>query len=77
MTALTATAGALKIFVYGSEYKKGTTDADIKSVTPSFTQYLILQSLSKRNMLSLDLILLKLDGLKLLLKMEHLDTYGI
>jgi hypothetical protein len=29
----------LKIFVYGSEYKKGTTDADIKSVTPSFTQY--------------------------------------
>ena len=39
MTALSATAGALKIFVYGSEYKKGTTDADIKSVTPSFTQY--------------------------------------
>jgi hypothetical protein len=28
-----------KIFVYGSEYKKGTRDADIKSVTPSFTQY--------------------------------------
>jgi len=39
MTALSATAGALKIFVYGSEYKKGTTDSDIKSVTPSFTQY--------------------------------------
>ncbi len=39
MTALSASAGALKIFVYGSEYKKGTTDADIKSVTPSFTQY--------------------------------------
>ena len=39
MTGLTATAGALKIFVYGSEYKKGTRDADIKSVTPSFTQY--------------------------------------
>ena len=39
MAALSATAGALKIFVYGSEYKKGTTDADIKSVTPSFTQY--------------------------------------
>ena len=39
MTALSATAGALKIFVYGSEYKKGTTDADIKSVTPSFTQF--------------------------------------
>jgi hypothetical protein len=29
----------LKIFVYGSEYKKGTRDADIKSVTPTFTQY--------------------------------------
>ena len=39
MTGLTATEGALKIFVYGSEYKKGTRDADIKSVTPSFTQY--------------------------------------
>jgi len=39
MTALSATAGALKIFVYGSEYKKGTTDSDIKSVTPSFTQF--------------------------------------
>ena len=39
MTGLTATAGALKIFVYGSEYKKGTRDADIKSVTLSFTQY--------------------------------------
>lgn len=39
MAALSATAGALKIFVYGSEYKKGTTDADIKSVTPSFTQF--------------------------------------
>jgi len=39
MTALSSAAGALKIFVYGSEYKKGTTDSDIKSVTPSFTQY--------------------------------------
>jgi len=39
MAALSSTAGALKIFVYGSEYKKGTTDADIKSVTPSFTQF--------------------------------------
>jgi hypothetical protein len=29
----------LKIFVYGSEFKKGTTDASLKSVTPSFTQY--------------------------------------
>ena len=29
----------LKIFVYGSEYRKGTTDNDIKSVTPSFTQF--------------------------------------
>lgn len=29
----------LKIFVYGSEFKKGTTDATINSVTPSFTQY--------------------------------------
>jgi hypothetical protein len=32
-------ASNLKIFVYGSEYKKGTRDADIKSVTPTFTQY--------------------------------------
>ena len=34
-------AGAtdLKIFVYGSEFKKGTTDATLNSVTPSFTQY--------------------------------------
>jgi hypothetical protein len=29
----------LKIFVYGSEYKKGTRDTDIVSVTPTFTQY--------------------------------------
>ena len=32
-------AGDLKIFVYGSEYKKGDRDDLIKSVTPSFTQY--------------------------------------
>ena len=30
---------ALKIFVYGSEYAKGTNDANRISVTPSFTQY--------------------------------------
>jgi len=30
---------ALKIFVYGSEYGKGTGDANRVSVTPSFTQY--------------------------------------
>ena len=29
----------LKVFVYGSEYAKGTGDADIKSITPSFTQF--------------------------------------
>ena len=29
----------LKIFVYGSEFAKGTTDATINSVTPQFTQY--------------------------------------
>jgi len=29
----------LKIFVYGSEFIKGTTDASLNSVTPSFTQY--------------------------------------
>ena len=29
----------LKIFVYGSEYQKGTGDAGRKSVTPSFTQF--------------------------------------
>jgi hypothetical protein len=34
-----ATATDLKIFVYGSEFKKGTTDATLNSVTPSFTQY--------------------------------------
>jgi len=32
-------SGDLKIFVYGSEFKKGTTDANINSITPSFTQY--------------------------------------
>ena len=34
-------AGAtdLKIFVYGSEFRKGTTDEKLNSVTPSFTQY--------------------------------------
>ena len=41
---LDATFGAgevtgLKIFVYGSEYAKGTGDDDIKSITPSFTQF--------------------------------------
>ena len=34
-----AGATGLKIFVYGSEYAKGTGDADIKSITPSFTQF--------------------------------------
>jgi hypothetical protein len=29
----------LKIFVYGSEFAKGTGDADLVSVTPSFTQF--------------------------------------
>jgi len=29
----------LKIFVYGSEFQKGTGDSDIKSITPSFTQF--------------------------------------
>ena len=29
----------LKIFVYGSEFRKGTTDATLNSVVPSFTQY--------------------------------------
>ena len=29
----------LKIFVYGSEYKKGSRDEDSNSITPSFTQY--------------------------------------
>jgi len=32
-------ATGLKIFVYGSEFVKGTTDASINAVTPSFTQY--------------------------------------
>lgn len=34
-----ASATDLKIFVYGSEFRKGTTDADLKAVTPSFSQY--------------------------------------
>ena len=34
-----ATDTNLKIFVYGSEFRKGTDDANVKSVTPSFTQY--------------------------------------
>jgi hypothetical protein len=34
-----ASATNLKIFVYGSEFKKGTTDASLNSVTPSFTQF--------------------------------------
>jgi hypothetical protein len=34
-----ASATNLKIFVYGSEFIKGTTDASINAVTPSFTQY--------------------------------------
>ena len=29
----------LKIFVYGSEYRKGTGDTDIKSITPILTQF--------------------------------------
>lgn len=29
----------LKIFVYGSEFRKGTTDQSLNSVTPSFTQF--------------------------------------
>ena len=29
----------LKVFVYGSEFGKGTTDSTINSVTPQFTQY--------------------------------------
>ena len=29
----------LKIFVYGSEYRKGTNDNNITSITPSFTQF--------------------------------------
>ena len=38
--AATFTVGdTVKIFVYGSEYKKGTGDSDIKSITPSFTQF--------------------------------------
>ena len=32
-------SGDLKIFVYGSEFKKGTDDKSLNSVTPSFTQY--------------------------------------
>tara|TARA_R110002012_G_scaffold85883_3_gene213929 strand:- start:4782 stop:6272 length:1491 start_codon:yes stop_codon:yes gene_type:complete len=36
---LVTNSPALKIFVYGSEFKKGTADNDIKSITPSFTQF--------------------------------------
>ena len=41
-TALGSAGGALaglKIFVYGSEYRKGTNDNNITSITPSFTQF--------------------------------------
>ncbi len=31
--------GSIKIFVYGSEFQKGTGDADLTSITPSFTQF--------------------------------------
>jgi hypothetical protein len=34
-----ASATNLKIFVYGSEFIKGSTDATLDSITPSFTQY--------------------------------------
>jgi len=34
-----ASAASIKIFVYGSEYAKGTGDANRISVEPSFTQY--------------------------------------
>ena len=51
-------APALKIFVYGSEYAKGTTDAGIVSVTPQFTQY------SNSPIIITVLTLLKSGGLK-------------
>ena len=31
--------GSIKIFVYGSEFQKGTGDSDLTSITPSFTQF--------------------------------------
>jgi len=34
-----ASATNLKVFVYGSEFIKGSTDASIQAITPSFTQY--------------------------------------
>ena len=34
-----AALAGLKIFVYGSEYRKGTNDNTITSITPSFTQF--------------------------------------
>ena len=34
-----ADLAGLKIFVYGSEYRKGTNDNTITSITPSFTQF--------------------------------------
>jgi hypothetical protein len=55
-----------KIFVYGSEFAKGTTDATI-------TNLLSLKSAMKL----VDLIWLKLVGLKLLLKKVLLDIFGI
>jgi len=36
---VTGTPSNLKIFVYGSEFRKGTDDATLNSVVPSFTQY--------------------------------------
>jgi hypothetical protein len=87
--------GTVKMFVYGSEYAKGSSTPNYSStqldgyvsVDPAFTQFsnspiiirnfLTHQLLSVTNMLFLVLILLRLVGLKLLQKTEHLDIYGI
>ena len=77
------TVGAgIKVFVYGSEYGKGSLTPNNTAVTTKALLLLsrnltILQSLLETNTLYLDLTLHKLDGLKLLLKTELVDIYGI
>ena len=76
MTALSAAAGALKIFVYGSEYKKGTTDADIKSVTPSFTQFSNSPIIIKEKYAISGSDTAQIGWVEVATEDEHLDTYG-
>ena len=63
-------------FFYGSEFAKGA-ERNARSLESDDLFSQTNQSLSKTNIQYLVLTWLKLDGLKLQLKMVHLDTYGI